>query len=110
MWSSHSTFSVAGVWATLVLMTVSALCGAATDLQFNPKGYMWQLINCLFTAAYALTLRNVMDKVGCSAAELSVWSACTIHQQADRACVVAATNKRDCCAGGTVDGQQAKAG
>lgn len=50
------------MWATLVLMTVSALCGAATDLQFNAKGYMWQLLNCLFTAAYALVLRNVMDK------------------------------------------------
>ena len=54
----------AGVWATLVLMTASALCAAATDLQFNAMGYMWQLINCSFTAAYSLVLRNVMDRVG----------------------------------------------
>ena len=50
------------MWATLVLMAVSALCGAATDIHFDGKGYTWQLVNCLFTAAYALTLRNVMDK------------------------------------------------
>ena len=45
-------------------MTASALCAAATDLQFNAMGYMWQLINCSFTAAYSLVLRNVMDRVG----------------------------------------------
>lgn len=53
----------AGVWASLGLMTVSALCGAATDLAFNLKGYIWQMVNCVFTAAYSLHLRGVMDKV-----------------------------------------------
>lgn len=52
-----------GVWATLGLMSVSALCGAITDLNFNGTGYAWQLLNCLLTAAYALTLRGIMDKV-----------------------------------------------
>ncbi|KAK9866984.1 hypothetical protein WJX84_002242 [Apatococcus fuscideae] len=51
------------VWITLALMTVSALCGAFTDLEFNPVGYTWQLINCAFTAGYSLYLRGAMDRV-----------------------------------------------
>eukprot|EP00850_Spirogloea_muscicola_P014477 SM000104S09347 [mRNA] locus=s104:256169:264320:+ [translate_table: standard] len=53
----HST----QVWLSLSLMIVSALFGGITDLSFHPVGYGWQLLNCLFTAAYALTLRRVMD-------------------------------------------------
>ena len=45
------------------LMVVSAVCGAATDLAFDLYGYIWQLVNCFFTAAYSLYLRGVMDKV-----------------------------------------------
>ena len=52
-----------GVWASLGLMAVSALCGAATDLTFDLSGYLWQLVNCMFTAGYSLYLRGVMDKV-----------------------------------------------
>lgn len=44
-------------------MIVSAVAGAITDLSFNPAGYFWQIMNCVFTAAYSLYLRNVMDKV-----------------------------------------------
>lgn len=51
------------VWITLALMTVSALCGAFTDLEFNAVGYTWQLINCAFTAGYSLYLRGAMDRV-----------------------------------------------
>ncbi len=51
------------VWITLALMTVSALCGAVTDLEFNPVGYTWQLVNCAFTAGYSLYLRGAMDRV-----------------------------------------------
>jgi len=39
----------AGVWLTLVLMLVSALCSAATDLAFHPVGYAWQMVNNAFT-------------------------------------------------------------
>jgi GDP-mannose transporter len=53
----------AGVWASLALMCASALCGAVTDLAFDLEGYLWQLVNCLFTASYSLYLRGVMDKV-----------------------------------------------
>lgn len=66
----------AGVWATLGLMSVSALCGAITDLNFNGKGYAWQLLNCLLTAAYALTLRGIMDKVFRPAVRRARW---TLH-------------------------------
>lgn len=53
----------AGVWSTLALMGMSAICASATDLAFDLHGYIWQLVNCLFTAGYSLYLRGVMDKV-----------------------------------------------
>jgi GDP-mannose transporter len=52
------------VWGALALMLGSALAGASTDARFSVTGYTWQAINCLFTSAYALCLRSVMDKVG----------------------------------------------
>lgn len=52
-----------GVWASLALMCASALCGSITDLAFDLEGYLWQLMNCLFTASYSLYLRGVMDRV-----------------------------------------------
>ena len=52
-----------GVWATLVLMLISALCSAATDLAFDASGYTWQMINNAFTAAYSLWLRAVITKM-----------------------------------------------
>lgn len=51
------------VWLTLGLMGASAVCGAATDLAFNIPGYLWQLVNCFFTAAYSLYLRGVMERL-----------------------------------------------
>ena len=44
------------VWGSLLLMIVSAVCGGFTDLAFHPTGYLWQGANCLFTAAYSVTL------------------------------------------------------
>lgn len=32
-----------GVWGCMVLMIMSALCGAATDLTFDLRGYFWQV-------------------------------------------------------------------
>jgi GDP-mannose transporter len=52
-----------GVWASMGLMILSALCGAFTDLSFSARGYFWQLVNCGFTAAYSLYLRGAMDRV-----------------------------------------------
>ena len=52
-----------GVWLALALISLSAVCGAATDLAFNPVGYGWQFLNCCFTAGYSLFLRGVMDKI-----------------------------------------------
>ena len=51
------------VWLTLALMGASAVCGAATDLAFSLTGYLWQLVNCFFTAAYSLYLRGVMERL-----------------------------------------------
>ena len=61
-WWLHGKTYGPPVWATLALMTASALCGAATDLAFSARGYGWQLINCGFTAAYSLCLRGAMDR------------------------------------------------
>ena len=52
-----------GVWMSLVLMALSAVVGSMTDLSFHPVGYTWQLLNCAVTAAYALYLKNVLNRV-----------------------------------------------
>lgn len=53
-------------------MCASAFCGAITDLAFDLEGYLWQIINCLFTASYSLYLRGVMDKVRAASSHLAV--------------------------------------
>ncbi|GAX78300.1 hypothetical protein CEUSTIGMA_g5742.t1 [Chlamydomonas eustigma] len=50
------------VWFCLLLMTLSAFVGGATDLHFNLRGYAWQVANCFFTAAYSLYLSAVIKK------------------------------------------------
>ncbi|KAL2471001.1 GDP-mannose transporter GONST2 [Abeliophyllum distichum] len=50
------------VWTAIILMIISAISGGITDLSFNAMGYAWQMINCILTASYSLTLRRVMDK------------------------------------------------
>ncbi|CBI15984.3 unnamed protein product, partial [Vitis vinifera] len=50
------------VWTAMFLMIISAISGGITDLSFNLKGYVWQILNCVLTASYSLTLRLVMDK------------------------------------------------
>lgn len=59
----HGTRYGAGVHACMALMTLSALCGAATDLTFDARGYAWQLLNCAAAAAYSLVLRRTLDAV-----------------------------------------------
>ncbi|KAJ7959788.1 GDP-mannose transporter like [Quillaja saponaria] len=49
------------VWAAMFLMIISAVSGGITDLSFNSVGYAWQILNCVLTASYSLTLRRVMD-------------------------------------------------
>mmetsp|Transcript_6321 Transcript_6321/g.13954 ORF Transcript_6321/g.13954 Transcript_6321/m.13954 type:complete len:367 (-) Transcript_6321:835-1935(-) len=51
------------VWCCLILMVGSACFGGYTDLRFSLEGYMWQLLNCIFTSAYALYLSGTMDRV-----------------------------------------------
>ncbi|KAG1680828.1 hypothetical protein FOA52_008161 [Chlamydomonas sp. UWO 241] len=51
------------VWGSLLLMMASAAVGSFTDLQFDMAGYTWQMINCVFTAGYALYLSNTMARV-----------------------------------------------
>ncbi|KMT05094.1 hypothetical protein BVRB_7g172480 [Beta vulgaris subsp. vulgaris] len=50
------------VWTAMFLMIISAVSGGVTDLSFEVTGYTWQLINCVLTASYSLTLRLVMEK------------------------------------------------
>lgn len=49
------------VWIAMFLMIISAVSGGITDLSFDAVGYAWQIINCILTAGYSLTLRRVMD-------------------------------------------------
>ncbi|KAF7816086.1 GDP-mannose transporter GONST2-like [Senna tora] len=50
------------VWTAMFLMIISAVSGGITDLSFDTVGYAWQIINCVLTASYSLTLRWVMDE------------------------------------------------
>ncbi|MED6221859.1 GDP-mannose transporter gonst2 [Stylosanthes scabra] len=50
------------VWTAMFLMIISAVSGGITDLSFDGVGYGWQIINCVLTASYSLTLRWVMDE------------------------------------------------
>lgn len=43
-------------------MVASAVVAGRTDLSFNIQGYCWQGFNCFLTAAYILTLRQVMKE------------------------------------------------
>ncbi|RDX70705.1 GDP-mannose transporter GONST2, partial [Mucuna pruriens] len=50
------------VWTAMFMMIISAVSGGITDLSFDTVGYTWQIINCVLTASYSLTLRWVMDE------------------------------------------------
>ncbi|KAK1588951.1 hypothetical protein Q3G72_028959 [Acer saccharum] len=50
------------VWTAMLLMIISAISGGVTDLSFDSTGYAWQIMNCVLTASYSITLRHVMDK------------------------------------------------
>ncbi|KAI7982127.1 GDP-mannose transporter GONST2 [Camellia lanceoleosa] len=50
------------VWTAMFLMIISAISGGITDLSFDAVGYTWQIVNCILTASYSLTLRRIMDK------------------------------------------------
>ncbi|KAL2956070.1 hypothetical protein AAZX31_18G064900 [Glycine max] len=50
------------VWTAMFMMIISAVSGGITDLSFDAVGYTWQIINCVLTASYSLTLRRVMDE------------------------------------------------
>ncbi|CAK7331286.1 unnamed protein product [Dovyalis caffra] len=50
------------VWTAMFFMIISAISGGITDLSFDSMGYTWQIMNCILTASYSLTLRKVMDK------------------------------------------------
>ncbi|KAM0021186.1 putative sugar phosphate transporter domain-containing protein [Helianthus debilis subsp. tardiflorus] len=49
------------VWTAMFFMIISAVSGGVTDLSFDAAGYTWQLVNCILTASYSLTLRRIMD-------------------------------------------------
>ncbi|XP_021278686.1 GDP-mannose transporter GONST2 [Herrania umbratica] len=50
------------VWTAMFMMIISAVSGGITDLSFDATGYTWQILNCILTAGYSLTLRHVMGK------------------------------------------------
>ncbi|KAF8397320.1 hypothetical protein HHK36_016233 [Tetracentron sinense] len=49
------------VWTAMFFMIISAVSGGITDLSFDAVGYAWQILNCILTASYSLTLQRVMD-------------------------------------------------
>jgi GDP-mannose transporter len=51
------------VWLCLALMTGSVITGGLTDINFSFSGYLWQIFNNVFTAAYALYLSHVTGRL-----------------------------------------------
>eukprot|EP00798_Chlamydomonas_sp_ICE-L_P000362 gene362-1752_t len=51
------------VWGCLGLMIASAMMGGLTDLHFSLEGFAWQMVNCVFTAAYSLYLRKSIKRL-----------------------------------------------
>lgn len=51
------------VWAAVWLIILSSIMGGVSDLTFSWTGYTWQVANCVFTAAYSLYLKKVMEKI-----------------------------------------------
>lgn len=49
------------VWLSILLMLLSAVSGAITDLSFDAAGYFWQIVNCFVTAAYSLRVRATKE-------------------------------------------------
>lgn len=52
------------VYACLFIMLATAMGGAVSDAAFSAAGYSWQMLNCLLTAAYALYLSHVTQRLG----------------------------------------------
>ena len=44
-------------------MFIAAIASGISDLSFSLPGYLWQLVNCILTAAYSLYLRSVMNRI-----------------------------------------------
>jgi GDP-mannose transporter len=62
-WACFSRTYTWHVWLCLALMTGSVVTGGATDVNFSAAGYTWQMVNNVFTAAYALYLSHVTGKL-----------------------------------------------
>lgn len=52
-----------GVWAAVCLIVMSSVLGGMTDLLFTWQGYLWQGLNCVFSASYSLYLKVAMEKL-----------------------------------------------
>lgn len=53
-------------WLTILsvlTMTLGAVLAGMNDLEFSWVGYMWMIINCLFTAAYTLYMRYATSNI-----------------------------------------------
>lgn len=57
------------VWACLALMLMSVAAGGATDAAFSWVGYGWQMANNALTAAYALYLSRVTERLSVGGGE-----------------------------------------
>jgi GDP-mannose transporter len=51
------------MWASFMLIVASSLIGAANDLAFSGKGYIWMVLNCSISATYILYMRATIRKV-----------------------------------------------
>lgn len=52
------------MWVSFAMIVGGSVIGGANDLNFNVRGYAWQVINCFCSAAYILYMRLAIKKVG----------------------------------------------
>lgn len=51
------------MWISFVLIVCSSLVGAANDMAFSFRGYIWMIVNCGVSASYILYMRVCIRKV-----------------------------------------------
>ena len=51
------------MWLSFALIISSSLIGAANDLTFSLRGYIWMFVNCIINASYGICMRLCIQRV-----------------------------------------------
>jgi len=48
---------------SVIIMTVGAILAGANDLEFDLRGYIWMILNCITTSSYVLYMRYASNNI-----------------------------------------------